>query len=584
MTEIAVERRSALRILAQGLRGEPETWRSELGLSPDAGDRDVARMAVRLASAEVLAALDVPARHAKDPRPPRVTRCARTGDGSLLGRLEVDASSELEALEDPRTLVLTLRAGSLHLRRATVHRLVKLIAEGRVSSDHLAMIESELPSLRDGALEHELRKALATFRGTESRRVMDEETATFERVVTDLGRAVAAFWHGERTTEPVTELAAEHRAMFLLRLRDAPDGIVRHIGAVIEGDDGAASVDSRRGLLDSLRHCADRRLVPSLVAVVEAEGPEMALPAARVLGRMDDGRATSALRSAYHRTVIESHRAVMAGALGFAGDPLGAELVRNIFRSSADRKARGAAIEALEALGSPDDALHLAEAFSTFAPEDLAHAVYVVGRTGDSRVLAFLDALDKETREPVVRVEIEEARKTILARLELRGELPANYSVVEVAIEPEAIARKPTVVRQFVGFKHYLVGALYMTFGLRGRAIGRFLASAEVLTWWAIPLISIGAIYAKEDDYGQALTAYRRALEREPARVQANSITMRLLSRCFLRRAEQLTKEGRRDIAAGLVAEANRLDLRKAPSVIRFELARLERALRRGEP
>jgi tetratricopeptide (TPR) repeat protein len=584
MTELARERRSALRILAQGLRGEPETWRSELGLSPDAADRDVARMAVRLASAEVLAALDLPARHARDPRPPRVTRCARTGDGSLLGRLELDASAELEALDDPRTLVLTLRAGSLHLRRATIHRLTKLVAEGRVSSDHVAMIESELSSLRDGALEHELRKALATFRGTESRRLVDEETATFDRVVAEIGRAIAAFWHGERTTEPVTDLPAEQRAMLLLRLRDAPDAIARHIGAVIEGDDGAVSTDSRRGIIDSLRHCADRRLVPSLIAVVEADGPELALPAARVLGRVDDARATSALRSAYHRTVIESHRAVMAGALGFAGDPLGADLVRSTFRSSADPKARGAALEALEALGGPDDALHVAESFSSFASADLAHAVYVVGRTGDSRVLPFLDALEKSTKEPVVRVEIEEARKTILARLELRGELPANYSVVEVAIQPEVIARKPPIVRQFMGFRHYLVGVLYMTFGFRDRAIGRFLAAAEVLTWWAIPLISIGAIYAKEDDYGQALTAYRRALEREPARVQANSITMRLLSRCFLRRAEQLTKEGRRDIAAGLIAEANRLDLRKAPSVIRFEIARLERALRRGEP
>jgi tetratricopeptide (TPR) repeat protein len=583
MNDLGVEKSSALRIVAHGLRGAPETWRSELGLSAKSGDRDVARMAVRLASAEVLSALDVPARHACDPRPPRGTRCARTGDASLLGRLEVDATTELPTLGDPRTLVLTLRAGSLRLRRATVNRLTKLIAEGRVSSDHLADVEAELASLRDAALEYELRRALASFRGTESRRVMDEETETFSRIIAELDRAMVGFWQGERTTEPVTDLASEHRAMLLLRLRDAPDAVARHIAAVIEGDDGAVSAETRRGLLDSLRHCADRRLVPSLIAVIEAGAPEVALPAARVLGRMDDGRATSALRSAYHRTVVESHRCVMAGALGFAGDPLGAELVRNVFRSSADPKARGAALEALEALGAPDDALRIAEAFASFSSRDLLHAVYVAGRIGDSRVLGPLDELQSGSAEPALRVEIEEARKAILARLELRGEIPANYAVVEVDVKPEIIAEKPPIVRQFVGFRHYLVGMIFMAIGLRDRAIGRFSASAEVLTWWAIPLISIGAIYAKQHDYGQALTAYRRALEREPRRVQANAITMRLLSRCFLRRAEQLTRDGSRDIAAGLVAEANRLDLRKAPSVIRFELARLERALKRGD-
>jgi tetratricopeptide (TPR) repeat protein len=584
MSEIGVDKSAALRILAHGLRGEPGTFRSELGLSEKASDRDVARMTVRLASAEVLAALDVPARHTKDPRPPRVARSSRTGDASLLGRLEIDATAELAALEDPRTLMLTLRGGSLHLRRATVDRLTKIFAEGRISSEHVVQIESELASLRDGSLEYELRRALAAFRGTESRRVMDEESGTFDRVVSELSGAIAAFWQGERATEPVTELSAEHRAMLLLRLRDAPDAVARHISAVIEGDDGVASAETRRGLLESLRHCADRRIVPSLIAVVEAGGPEVALPAARVLGRMEDARATSALRSAFHRTVVESHRAVMAGALGFAGDPLGAEFVRSVFRASVDQKARLAALEALEALGSPDDALRVAEAFETFSPRDLVHAVYVTGRIGDSRVLSLLDDLETAVTEPAVRVELEEARKAILARLELRGELPASYAVVEVDIEPEAIAQKPPIVRQFVGFRHYLVGMIFMALGLRDRAIGRFSAATEVLTWWAIPLISIGAIYAKQHDYGQALSAYRRALEREPGRVQANVITMRLLSRCFLRRAEQLTKEGRRDIAAGLVAEANRLDLRKAPAVIRFELARLERALKRGEP
>src|SRR5690606_30792994 len=227
-------------------------------------------------------ALEVPPRSERDPRPPRVVRSSKSEDPSLLGRLEIGADEALDSLEETHTLVLTLRAGSLRLRRATVERLTRLLAEGRITSDRAMQIEAELAALRDGSLEYELRRALAAFRNTQSRRVMDEETETFERVVQSLGRAIEGFWQGERASEPVTELSAEHRAMLLLRLRDAPETVARHVGAVIEGDDGVVSVDARRGLLDSLRHCADRRLVPSLIAVVEAGAPEVALPAARV--------------------------------------------------------------------------------------------------------------------------------------------------------------------------------------------------------------------------------------------------------------------------------------------------------------
>lgn len=587
MSEASVEKGRALPIVARGLRGEAGAWRSALGLSERASDRDVARMAARLAAAEVFATLEGSGEHPRDPRPTRVARSAPTGDSSLLGQLESEASSELASIEEAHTLILTLRAGSFRLRRAAVARLARLLARGKISSDRATQIEAEIGGLRDATLEFELRRALSTIRGTMSRKIFEEEADVFGRVVSDLERAIEAFWQGERATEPLTELSAEHRAMVLLRLRDTPEAVARQVAAVVEGDDGGVPVEARRALLESLRHCADRRIVPSLVAVLESGAPELALPAARVLGRMDDGRATSALRSAFHRTVPEAHRAVMAGALGIAGDSRGAELVRGIFRASADKKARLAALEALESLGSADDALRVADSFSSFEGPDLAQAVHVTGRIGDSRVLPALAALEARIPEQALRAEIGEARAAVLARLELRGELPSEHTVVDAPVAgaemAEVMADKPPIVRQFVGFRHYLVGLVFMALKLRDRAIRRFKAAGEALGWWAIPHISIGAIYAKRGEYGQALVAYRRALEREPARVQANAITMRLLSRCFLRRAEQLIKEGRRDIAAGLVAEANKLDLRKAPGVIRFELMRLERALRRGD-
>ena len=48
-------------------------------------------------------------------------------------------------------------------------------------------------------------------------------------------------------------------------------------------------------------------------------------------------------------------------------------------------------------------------------------------------------------------------------------------------------------------------------------------------------------------------------------------------------RAEQVEREGRDDVARGLVGEVLTLDLRRAPGTVRFELKRKHDVLRRGE-
>lgn len=70
-------------------------------------------------------------------------------------------------------------------------------------------------------------------------------------------------------------------------------------------------------------------------------------------------------------------------------------------------------------------------------------------------------------------------------------------------------------------------------------------------------------------------------IQRSPARVESNPMIMRGLSRCFLRRAEELVADGKHEIARGLVDEALGLDLMRAPSMIRFELQRLAKSLER---
>jgi hypothetical protein len=48
-----------------------------------------------------------------------------------------------------------------------------------------------------------------------------------------------------------------------------------------------------------------------------------------------------------------------------------------------------------------------------------------------------------------------------------------------------------------------------------------------------------------------------------------------------LHRAEQVEREGRDDVARGLVGEVLTLDLRRAPGTVRFELKRKHDVLRR---
>jgi hypothetical protein len=55
---------------------------------------------------------------------------------------------------------------------------------------------------------------------------------------------------------------------------------------------------------------------------------------------------------------------------------------------------------------------------------------------------------------------------------------------------------------------------------------------------------------------------------------------IRFVAHCFLRRSEQVEHDGRLAIARGLLDEVMSLDLRRAPSSLRFEIGRRHEALR----
>jgi len=100
---------------------------------------------------------------------------------------------------------------------------------------------------------------------------------------------------------------------------------------------------------------------------------------------------------------------------------------------------------------------------------------------------------------------------------------------------------------------------------------------------WGVPLIGIGMAFARREQYALALPAFRRAIEVDRPRIERNPILVRAMAKSFLHRAEQVEREGRNDVARGLVGEVLRLDLRRAPGTVRFELKRKHDVLRREE-
>jgi hypothetical protein len=100
---------------------------------------------------------------------------------------------------------------------------------------------------------------------------------------------------------------------------------------------------------------------------------------------------------------------------------------------------------------------------------------------------------------------------------------------------------------------------------------------------WSLPLIGIGMAFARREQYALALPAFRRAIEIDRPRIERNPILVRAMAKTFLHRAEQVEREGRDDVARGLVGEVLTLDLRWAPGTVRFELKRKHDVLRREE-
>ena len=560
--------------------------REALGCPADADDLEVARGLVRAVAANDLIEIGTQSVDPEAARHPSVRPPTKVqADPSFLGRLSTSGEDGLsvERIDDVPTLLAVLRAGSRRQRRAALTRLRERLADRRLlHSDEVRSAIQTIVSLRDVELGYELAQVRAGLPGGPGRAARQEHEQ-WKRLAQRTELEIRAFWDGQSNADAIRTLPGDQRALLLMRVSELPDLVVHHITAIIEGTDGCVPMESRIGLITSLRYARDPRLVPALVAVLESERGELVAGAAGVLGGIDDARAHPALAERFERSFVAEERIALASALGMHGDCRGLSEVRSSLEEDQPKLPRQA-LEAMESLGS-SESTDLVAKFLDHPDASIAiQAARTCARIGDSRALDELTDRYNSTSVPALRAAIEDALSAIAARMELRGEEATAIDWSEVGNKPAPTkGSRDSVPAIVLGWRDYFMARLWLLLGRVTWSIARFESAAARRDDWAVPLIGIGMAFARREQYARALPAFRRAIEVDRPRIERNPILVRAMAKSFLHRAEQVESEGRDDVARGLVGEVLTLDLRRAPGTVRFELQRKQDVLRRGE-
>ncbi len=521
---------------------------------------------------------------ASDPRESHLPSPVAGSDRSFLGRLQSEGSragqQSLAELGHVPTLLAVLRAGSLWQRRAAAKRIAERLSEDTLDAEDRLQIQETLEVLRDVEIAVELRVCQGFLSGPRAREA--QETGQEVRALAQrLEAGVRRYWDGDTSEEPLMGLSGDARALLLLHARELSDLVMAHVAALIEGGTGSQDKELQRSVLSAVRYSGDIRLVAALVSLLEERETSVVIEAARAISRIDDPRAWPALLRAYERSVVDVERIALGAGLGRFGDVRAADYVRDRLRSQ-DPHLLIRAIEALRTVGGPEDVPAVLPFLRSEDPVLSVKAAHTLGRIADGRALLELLRVARESSSGALRAAAEEAADQTQARLVLRGEEPPAEGIMPA---PEVSRRDsqpalPSVGIRLRSLRHYLSGRLWQLLGLTGRALARFEAAASCRPDWALPMIVAGLMHAARDEYAQALALFRRALEVERARVERNPLLIRAVARCFLRRSEQVERDGRVAIAQGLLDEVMALDLRRVPSSLRFEIGRRHETLR----
>jgi HEAT repeat protein len=582
----------ALSILAHGSAGIDQAQvRAALGLRYDSTDEQFAHALVQQAARAALPALQVgvssaPPRQARDSsRPPRSSAPPRSSIPPRLAAFQgtLGASSRnLQELDNLHTLLLIARAAGLFMRRAAVARVGELLLGVElISAEQRRQTIDSLRNLAHAELAFDIGNVLAALPGGEGRSARTEQ-----RLRQDLaGRVqlrVLAFWEGEHHAEPFTALSAEERASLLPQARALSDVTIRHLSALLEDSAAHVAEPELRVLLMLLEHAGDARLLPALRSVLDEQTTALFEPCVRALASIDDPRVPGLLGEAFERATRTPQRLLLAAALGRFGDARGLGYARYVLREQ-DPVHLAAAVDVLSEVGGKDDVQRIIDLLEHPDPRVMHSAIRGLERIGDSRALPPLAELRSRVEPSAKRADIEDAESAIAARAELLGEaLPSGEALYMsrdtrrmVAI---ARARDPALLR-FRARLFYSVAVVCSLCGAARRANSLFEAASALLPGWLAPVRALALLHARRKDIAAALAAFRRALDIDRTELESDTHAVSAMATTFLRRAEAVEREGRLDIARGLVDEALSYDLRRAGAEVRLALSERREAL-----
>lgn len=570
-------------ILHQGLGpDELDEVRSLLGAPEGATDAALARALMQQlwAQQENDLALGLPRPSFQGTSEDQLDGRPSAADSSFLGRLSTKAAPtgmDVASLNNPDTVCAVALAGTLRQRRGAVLRLSSLILEGKKRDLKHAM--EFLGSLRDVELTYELTEARSRLAGAPGKSAR-AELERVDRKGRKLRIAVQRYWDGDSDREPLARLLSEERAYLFVRLRSLPDPVVAHVGSILERR--GTETSQRLDLLTSLRHAGDVRLTTRLIALLTDADAVVAAEAARVLAATEDSRAVAALRAAYLRSVDDRHRMVVAGALLAHDDAIGVESLEDGL-SRGDPELIRVALEGLSELSTVDDSERIRNVANHEDPRVRRQAIRTLGRVGAGRALSWLHKHGPAMATGALRAELEEAERAIVARLELLGEeapVPRPHKPpAKASLRPKTPGAP--LLKRLSARWYYLSGWSWWLLGGVARSVRRFERAAKIYPRWILPYLAVGRVQVRRGEHAQALASFRRALDADRAQVERRPLTMRALTMSFLRRSTELEEAGRADIARGLLEEVLAIDLRNAPSAIRFELQRRHEAHRR---
>jgi tetratricopeptide (TPR) repeat protein len=589
----------AFAILAHGTGSiDNEQARRAFGLDPGCDDEQFAQAVVRHVARGSLPLLQHAAR-AGSPLPGERVSSAppeRPSDdpvvvprSSYILRLPASASTpglSVKNLDDVRTLVLIMRAGGLFQRRAAVLRIGELLlGDALIPSESRKRALDTLTQQRHYDLSYEAGKVLASLPGGEGRAARADQRSRNE-LASRIETRVLAFWEGEENSEPIAELSAEERALLLTRARELSDLLIRHVGALIEDAAGLNQQAQLRMLVSSLEHAGDVRLVPALRSLLIAQDTDVFEPCLRALAHIEDPRVPDLLRDAYDRATRGQERLMLAAALGGHGDMRGLSYARTVLIER-DPSLLLSSLEALAELGGSDDVQRIVELLEHDNPQVVRAAIVALGRIADGRALVPLAELRVRVQRSALRADIEEAEAAIAARTELLGEDPRSTQAASLAWDTRRMVarvrtRDPAMVRARARLYHGFA-YLWLLVGAVRRAAARFEAAAALRPGWIPPVLALALLHARLHDIAQALAAFRRALDIDRAEIEADTAAITALAQAFLRRAEAMEREGRLDIARGLIEEVLSYDLRRASAEVRLALGERRNAHRMRE-